>query len=449
MNIIVCGMGEVGNHLSSVLVQEGHNLLIIDSDQKALDKADDLLDALTLCGHAGAIKTLKEARVGKADLFIAVTNQCEVNMIAALQAKDLGAKKTIARVNRSVYFEEERGITSDMLGIDLVINPRFLAAMEIHKLIRTQGAVAVEDFVDNKIEMLQLPVRPKAKVVNRTLKDLKLPKHSLIVGIIRAGGLIIPCGADLLLAGDEVIVIGTIEEISTVEKLFGRDLADCAKNVFIVGGSEIALSVAKALEKDGIDTLIVEENRKRCRELSRALVTTTIINGDGTNAQLLEEHGVMYADVFAALSNDDGINLMASLLAKDLGAKRSISLVHKPDYAEVCSRLGIDSTISPRLLVSKEVVKHVLSGPVVSISPIFGGRGEFIEFFVFKGSRICGKPLKELNFPRGAVICAGFGEDGAFIARGNTVLEKNQRIIVFTTPKARAGVERLFKKRPF
>jgi len=444
VNIIVAGMGVVGLHIASVLSAD--NLTLIDTSADSLEKAGDEIDAMTIHGSAVSERTLRQAGVEQCDLFIAVTDMDEVNIIAAVRAKHLGAKKAIARVTDRVYFEGEHGLYTDMFGIDLVINPKFLVALEIHKLIRTRGAVAVEDFANNQIEMVQLPIEKATKGTNRPLQDVKMPDNVRIAGIVRHGELLIPHGGDQIRVGDDVLCIGKIDDIPKVEHLFGRERHRDTRYVIVVGGGDIGLALARYLEADNVDVRIIEKDRDRCERLQEELTGrhTEVLHGDGTNAHLLQELSIPTCDVFVAVSQKDEVNLMASLLAKEMRAQSCISLVHRPDFTQILKRLGIDSTLSPRVLVAREVLKHVGATDVLQVASIMDGQGEFMEFVVSKDARIANRPLKDVNFPRGAMVCAVFGDGQAFIARGDTVFEPGQRVVVITKPKVRKAVERLF-----
>ncbi|MGM0558232.1 MAG: Trk system potassium transporter TrkA [Myxococcota bacterium] len=449
MNIVIVGMGEVGRHISSVLVDENHNVVIIDNDPAALATAEETIDAMMLQGHAGSLTTLRQANVAEADLFVAVTDNSEANLISAIRAKEEGAKRTIARVAEQAYFEEDRGIFAGMLGIDLVINPQALIALEMHKIVRSSNAVAVEDFADNRVEMIQLPIRDVTMAVNRPLRDVKLPENTLIAALIRDHELIIPGGDDSILPGDEVLAVGRIDQIPEVEKLFKRERRKYTKRVIIVGGSQTGATLAEALVADGIEVLLVERDRDKCRELSEELPGVIILHGDGTDVHLLEEERMDHTDSFVAVSGEDEINLMASLLARDLGARRVIAMVHKPDYGPICERLGIDSFLSPRLEVAKQVLKYVRAGEVVGITPVLEDLGEFVELIAPEEARIVGRPLKDVEFPRGANICAVVNEKGAFVPRGDYVIEPQDRVVVFTIPENRRAVEKAFQKPGF
>ncbi len=420
-------------------------MVIIDNDINALTHAEETLDAMVLRGHGASLKTLKQANVEQTDLFIAVTNHCETNLLAAIRAKELGAKKTIARVNEEAYFEDERGMVTGTFGIDLLINPNALIALEMHKIIRSAHAIAVEDFADNRIEMIQLHVDPSTNVIDRMIKDIRMPSNTLIAAMVRDQEVLVPGGNNVIRDGDELLVVGRIEQIPKVEKLFKRERRRYTRRVIIVGGSDVAVSLAAALERDHIEVIIIERDRERCRAIARELHHVAIINADGTNAHVLEEEHIASTNAFVAASHEDEVNLMASLLARDLGAPRVLALVHKPDYSPICERLGIDAPLSPRIEVAKQVLKYARAGQILSIAPILEGKGEFLEFLALEHSTIVGKPIKQVGFPSNANICGVVDASGAFVPRGDDIIEANDRVIVFTTPDQRVQVEAFFQ----
>jgi trk system potassium uptake protein TrkA len=446
MNIVIVGMGEVGKYISRVLVEEDHNVVIIDNDPEALQSAEETLDAMVLRGHGANVATLREAGIERADLFIAVTDNSEVNIIASIRARELGASRTIARVAEPEYFEVDRGLHTNMLGIDLVVNPRALVAQELHKIVRSANAVAVEDFANNRIEMIQLRMKDKKTLVNHKIKDIKLPHNTLIAGLIRDQEVVVASGDTVLQEDDEVFIVGKIEQIPRVEKLFERERTRYTRRVVIVGGSQVGAKLAEALSKDGIEVILIDKDRARCWELSEELRHVVILNADGTDMHLLEEERVEAADAFVAVSAHDEVNFLATLLARDIGADRVIALVHKPDYSTVCERLGVHATVSPRLEVAKQVLKYVRAGEVIGITPVLEGKGEFLEFIVPEGARIVGTPIKEVDFPPHANICSVVDPEGAYVPRGDDVIEAGDRVIVFTLPDHRRAVEKFFKK---
>jgi len=447
---IIIGMGEVGKYIASVLTAEKHDVTLVDTDALNLSKAEEMVDALALRGHGASMRTLRQANVKGADLVAAVTNRDEVNLLAALTAKELGARRTVARVTNREYLEDDdRGYYHNLLGIDLVVSTQILVANEIHKLIKSIGAVAVETFADNRVEMVEIPVKDDARAVGKPLKDLSLPSNTLVAALLREEQVIIPSGGDVVLAGDAVFLIGRMEKLAEAEKLFGKMRQQEASKVVIVGGGEIGYSVAKLLESESLDVTLIEEDSDRADELARTLHNTVIINGDGTDLKLLREERVQYADVFVATSGDDEVNLMSSLLAKNLGAKKTVTLVNRPDYIPTYELLGLDATVSPRLFAANQILKYAREGEVVAVSLLAEGKAEILELIPQEGSPIVGKPLMDINFPQGALVAAVATEDGAVVPDGRHIIRPGNNVVVFTKPDVRSDVERLFRKRMF
>ena len=447
MKVIVIGMGEVGKHIAKVLVSENHDVTIVDRNAQQLARAEQQMDVMSFRGHGASLRVLEQTKVATADLAIAVTNNDEVNMLAASTAKKKGARRVVGRVKRQDLFDD-RGQASykALLGIDLVINEQVLTAIEIQRLIKTMGAIAVEYFADNRVEMIQLPVGENFDFLNKPLRDVELPNHCVVAGILRGDRLIVPGGEDSIQQGDEVFLIGTLESIPSVEKLFGRVDQRSGRKVIIVGGGEFGFAVAELLEEDGVDVVLLDSDKARCIELAKRLDHTVIIHGDGTDLALLREEKVENCDVFVAVSGDDEANLMSSLLAKHLGANKTVALVDKPDYAELYEALGVDATISPRLFAAKRVLKYVRQGEVVSATRFGEGKAEILEIVPAEGSRIVNKALKDVNFPKGAIVTAVSNEGEAFVPRGDDRIAAGSVVVVFTVPKARPAVEKLFRK---
>ncbi|MCI0697076.1 Trk system potassium transporter TrkA [candidate division KSB1 bacterium] len=450
MKVIVIGMGEVGKYIASVLSKEKHDVIILDANAAALAKAEEMMDVMALHGHGASIKTLRQAKVEEADLVLGVTGRDEINLLAAITAKQLGAKRTVARVsNRDYLGDADRGFYHNLLGIDLAISVQILVANEIKKLIKSIGAVAIEDFADNRVEMMQIAVEEELAVVKKPLRDIDLPDDCLVAAILRNENVIIPSGADEIWPGDEVFLIGTIENIPRLEKMFGKKREHGIRKVVIVGGGDVGFSVAKLLERESIDVILIEQNGERCEELSQKLHHAVIINGDGTDIGLLREEKMEHCDVFVAVSGNDEENLASGLLAKNLGAKRIVVLVDKPDYVPLYELLGIDATVTPSLFAANQILKYVREGEVVAVSMLEEGKAEILEIVPSPGSPIVNQPLREVNFPRGAVIAAVAREDGVFVPKGKDVIKAGNNVVVFTTPKVRPAVERLFRKKLF
>ncbi len=448
MKIIVIGMGEVGSHIASVLAQAKHDVTVIDENAHQLSRAGESMDVMALRGNGASLKVLRQARAADADLSIAVTNRDEVNILAALTAKRLGTKRAVARVVTHHYLDsDEHGSYQDILGIDLVINQQALTAAEIHRLVKTFSAIAVELFVDNLVQMIELPIPDGLGIIGKPIRDLSLPDSCLVAGIIRDGALLLPGKLDTIQEGDQVFLIGAVESIPGLERMFGMTGARRARKVIIIGGGEVGISVARLLAKDQIDVVLIESDPGRCVELSNELSSSVVIHGDGTDPNLLREEKAGDCDVFVAVSGDDDTNLMSSLLAKHSGAGKTISLVSRGDYVPICEALGLDATVSPRLAAANRILKFARTGEVVSVTVLEEGKAEIIEIVPVEGSSIVNRPLREVNFPRGAVLAVVSGEKGPYVPRGRDVIRPGETTVVFTSPQARPSVERLFRKR--
>ena len=449
MRAIVIGMGEAGKYIASVLANEKHDVIIIDDDAVNLSRAEEGMDVMALHGHGASLKRLRQAKADTADLVIAVSGSDEINLLAAITAKQLGAKRAIARVDNNEYLEDgRRGYCSDFLGIDLVINTKVLVANEIYKLVKSIGAVAVENFANNRIELLQMEIIDQLKIVEKPLREINLPENSLIAAIMRHEEVIIPNGSDELYQGDEVFVVGTMAAVPRLEEIFGKSGQQSAHKVVIVGGGEVGLAVARLLESEKeISAVLIDSDSQRCNELSASLNRVVIIHGDGTDISLLREEHLESCDVFVAASPDDENNMASSLMAKKLGAKKIVALVNKPDYVQLFEMLGIDAPVSPRLFSAGQILKYARNQEVMSISLLENGKAEILEMVPAPGSAIVDRSLREVNFPRGAVVAAVAGKERVFVPNGQDKINAGDTVVVLTKPEVRAAAERLFRRR--
>ncbi len=447
MRVIVVGMGEVGRHVVEVLQRDGHEVVAIDVSEEVLAAVSERMDIATLCGYGASPAILTEAGVAEADLVVAVTNHDETNLVAALAGRHLGAKRSIARLQGSEFGRATDGVMQGFLGVDVVVNPRVLAAREIARIARSHGALDVVGFASDRVEVVQLEVPPRSRIIGRPLSDLTLPHKTLVAAVVRDGDLFVPGGADVLLAGDRVYLAGLAARMNDAEDLFcgGRE----ASRVCIVGGGVVGEALAKNLVGSPVEVTIIERDAARAEHLAAELRHATVLHGDGTDVALLEEEGAGDHDLFCALTHEDEVNLMSALLAKRLGAMRTISLVHRPDYMPIQRQLGIDVVLSPRILASDRILKYVRRTELESLFSIEDGQAEVLEMVAVPDSRVVGVPLRRLNVPRGAILCAIVSGDEVRIPRGDDRVEAGDTVIVLATAQARRDVERLFQKRAF
>ena len=441
-NVVIAGVGETGEYLAATFVARGHDVLVVDTSAERLAEVSSRLDIQTLAGHACRHEVLEQVRADRADLFVSVTGSDTVNLVSALKARAMGARKTAAVIEEVDHFEEPAGIYHDWLGVDLVLNTRFLVANEIHKLIRTQGAVAVEDFAENRVEMVQFRVNAETPFIERPLNQVRLPWECLVVAIQRGRGLIIPRGEDSIHVGDEVLVIGRTDEMVRIAEALGRRERPGRKTI-LLGGGTVGLVLAQALQGLVPDITLIERDRARCEFLSRELQSVSVVHGDGTSAALLQEEGIETCEVFAAVSGEEERNIIAARLAKELGASRCIALVSRPYFVEVCRHLGLEVVPGPAQIIAREVVRAIMPTGILGSTPVMGNRAEFVEAVVPPNAPLCGRPLREAGFPKGSVVCVLMDSQRMLIPRGDTVIPPDARIVVFVLKELHNQVVRL------
>lgn len=444
MNIIVVGAGEVGTSVSRHLVQEGHNITVIDRDLQQVARIRENIDVMTYQGSGSSMRVLREAGVAQAEMLIAVSNNDEVNMLSAIIAKRMGVKTVVARTSDPDQVDPHVGFSNDVLDVDLLICPEVLTAAELSRIVRSRGAVAIERFAQNRVEMIQLAVSAGTTPTKHPLKELTLPKGALIAATLRDNELIIPGGDHLLIADDEVFVIGRTEVIKKVESIFGKRRLQKNRHIMLAGGGPLASSLIRALRNEKARVTVIEEDAARCEALAEAHAHVNVVHGEATDIDLLREEGIDTAEVFAALTREDEVNLLSSLLARQLKVRRTLTLTQKTEYAPIYRHLGVDATICPWLLVANQILRYLRPSELVSTSLLEGGRGEILEFRASDRSRILGQPLKALHFPRGAIIGAVMRDDDVFIPSGGDHIEAEDLVVVFALPKVRDEVAKLF-----
>lgn len=445
MYVVVVGMGEVGRHVISVLARDGHDVVAIDQSGEAITRVEDEQDVATLSGFGASPAVLKEAGCAKADLVVAVTDQDEVNLIAALAARQLGARRTIARVQSGQYNEPGQGILYGMLGIDVVMNPRVLLAQEIAKIARSRGALEVLGVAGNRVELVQVELPAVSKMLHKTLANLSLPAETLVAAVVRDGELFVPGGADVLLPGDRAYLIGRTGQMEAVAQSFTG--AKAATRLCIVGGGVVGHTLARQLAGSDVEIMLLEKERARAEQLAAELDGVTVICGDGTDLRLLEEEQVGLYDLFASVTADDEVNLMAGLLAKRAGVGQAICLVQRPEYMDIYRQLGIDVVLSPRLVASENILRYVRQTEVQSLTLLEQGQGEVLEMVASAGSRIVGTPISRLHMPRGVLLATIISGEKVTVPSGSDSVHAGDTVILLCLASARQAVERLFRSR--
>lgn len=434
MEVVVVGAGQAGSHIAAALSQESHDVTMIDVDRARLGRASERLDVRTLCDHGASPQVLEKAGAATADLVAAVTNHDEVNLIAAVTARQLGAKLTAARVYNRAYLGAGKIEYRKLLGIDLIISPQSVAALEIAKMIENPAAVAVESFAQGKVQMRQMAVKEGSPSVGRRIRDLFPPGRTdgiLAVSLTRLGAISIPGPDDEVQTADSVTVIMPTGRSDEARQLFG-DREKAGDTVVIAGGGTTAMILAQILESRDLDVRLIELDLDRCQRLSRVLSRTRVIHGDATRRSVLEEERVGAADAFVALTGEDEVNLMSSLQAKELGVHQTIVVMNRVDYAPLVERVGISHAVSPRILTGNRVLTLAGGLAINSVAMLQDGKAEVVEMTAQEGSAIVGKALgKEIRTPKGSIIGAMVRNNDVMVPRGGDRIEPGDTVIAF------------------
>ena len=446
MRIVIAGMGDVGYHLAKQLSSEEHDIIAIDMDQQRLSHSDSMADILTINGSSTSISVLKQAQVERADLFVAVTSFEEVNVTSSILAKKLGAKKTIARIGNSEYLDDGVAIDFAEIGVDFMIYPEELAAREMVNLILRSAATDVMDFEGGKLSVIGLRLDKDAPVVRKTIVEIAKEFETFdfrIVALHRNFRTIIPKGNDKFFANDQVFVIAKPEGNNVVMKLAGKEDVKF-DNIMILGGSKIGRRIAQQLE-DKMSIKLIEADEEKTIMLADNLKNTLVIRGDGRDIDLLAQEGIIDVDAFVAVTEDAETNIITCLMAKHLGVKKAIALVDKVDYIPLTQTIGLDSLINKKIIAANNISRFIRKSEVLALSTIEGIDAEILEYVAQQDSKVTKKPIKDLNFPKEAIIGGIVRGEESIIAVGDTKIQNGDKVVVFALPGGVKKTENFFK----
>jgi trk system potassium uptake protein TrkA len=439
---VIIGAGEVGFNTARMLSQEGQDVVLIESNEALVERATEQLDALVVHGNGASPRVLAEAGVKRSDLLIAASSSDEVNIIACLAAKAQGVSRTVARIHNPDYYDTVDPFARDMLGIDFVIHTEQMAAREIKAALLVPGAINVDTFADDRIEVAEVVLAEGSPALGQALKDVKLPEQSLIVGVVRRGEALVPRGDTVLEGRDHVLLISGGRDISKVVGTVATNTAP-VRDVTIYGGGRIGLKLALALEEVGMSVRVIERDEQRARYVASQLRKGFVLHDEGISRDFLLQERVDRTDAFVAVTGDDRANLLAAMYARQLGARNTIAGVSRGEFAPLADALGVDLTISPRTLAAEAILRFVRKGDVINVALLESG-AEMIELRVPEGCRVAGRPLSEVGFPRGAIVGALLRDDTVVIPSGRETLRPGDDAVVFTVESAVDDVERLF-----
>ena len=430
MRIVVAGAGKLGYSVAELLADDEFDVVVIEDDPKRKDVVQNSLDVLVIEGNACSPTMFRDPDIRNADVLIACTDSDEVNMITCMMAKNNGIKHTVARIRNVDYAINSPEMLNSEMKIDLILNPERITAAEIDHILMTPSVLNVDDFAEGKVRMFEAKLKENSPYANIPLKNLMIPNDILVAMLFRKHKMIIPRGNDILLPGDNVYFVGKQEAILQFEKNFTNTYEKLEK-ALIIGAGRTGRFLAPMLEKQGLMVKVIEKNKERCQMLAAQLEKGLVLCGDGTDIDLLTEEGVAEADVVVCITEDDKLNLLLALLAKHLGAKKTIVRVARNEYIELMEKVGVDVVLSSRLLSAGEVLRFVRKGGIVSVSLLEGAQAEALEIIVAAGSEVEGKALRNIKLPQECLICAIVHNNEAIIPNGDTVLHADDRIILF------------------
>jgi len=443
MRVIIVGGGEAGYHIAKGLSKKNDVVVV----EKRLDACERLgmLDVQVLHKNGADIRVLRDAGVAKVDLVVAVTGMDEINILACMGAKLISKRvKTIARVSNPDYINKPVDHREE-LGMDALICPELSLAREITQVISIPPALDIEDFVDGKVKMMEFVVNQNHDIVGKRLRDADLPDNCVMTGIFRGKKLLIPHGDDVVQLGDRVVLVGRSEMIDVLQASVGLGWKGKEQKILIVGGGDVGFYLLKELTKASYDITIMELSKDRCGELAECFPDVLVINGDGTDLQLLEEEDLLEKDVVVSVTNRDETNLLSSLLAKELGVKKVISRTEHTEYAALFEMVGVDVAINPILATVNEVMKFTMQFGVNSMINLEGEKAHLIEITAKKGSKVIDKPLENIRFPKDAIVCVIVKGGDVIVPSGKDAVGVGDKVVIFSLPGAVDEVEKLFK----
>jgi trk system potassium uptake protein TrkA len=449
VRVLIAGGGQVGALIARRLSREGNEVTIVDPSPERCAELEEALDVKVVEGSASRVRSLRRAGIRDAQMLIAVTDTDEVNLLACLIAQtDAPAAIKVARLRTHEVDDWRRVAAASGLRIDLLIHPERDLAERVMRVIRLPGVSDVVDFADGRVKLFGMSVEHGSWLAGKTLQQLQEkgpPADSLVAMIFRGPQVIIPHGAAELREGDQLYTVATRENLHEVIRFMGLEAHGEIERVFVVGGKQIGITCADMLERRGVAVKLFERDAKRSARIAEILEKTVVVRADGTDQAILEEENVDGVDAFLAFTNDDEVNIMGSLLARRLGARKVAALINRLNYLPLAHRLGVHTTVSPRLAAVDRILQFVRKGRVMSVTTFREEEAEAIELVATERSAYVGRPLRELRFPRGSIVGAIVRPDGTTsVPRGDVEIRPGDRVIFFSLESTVPELESAF-----
>jgi len=447
MRIIVVGGGGVGYELGRNLSEKHQDVVVIEKSESKARRFQEALDVMVIVDNGANASVLEKADIKNADMLIAVTQHDEINIIACMLAKKYDVPLTVCRIRNSGYVDQTSVLTPKQLGIDLVINPEKVAAMEISRMLHFPAASEIEYFNRGKVMMLGVTVGKEAGIAGVPIKNIQMQdQEAIIVGISNnKGEFVVPGGSDIINPGDKIYLLGSSGGLKNLCTLLHHESC-LIRQVTILGGGMISLMLAQMLEESNqpFFVKIIEKKVERCEELSRLLRKTLVLQGDATEIAMLKEEDLETADAVIAATGDDRSNIVAALMARQFGVEKIICEVRKPQYVSVYSTLGIDSVINPRLLAAAQIVRFTRREEVVALSILQNEKAEIVELVLPESAKVANKKIAEARLPRGMLIGSIVRDGELIIPSGKTKLQPGDHLVIFAVPQVSVKLDRYF-----
>lgn len=446
---IVVGAGKLGFEVASRLYHEKHDVVVIDHAAERLSEIELNLDVMVIHGNGASLRVLHEAGAGDASLFIAATEHDEVNMLACILAKQMGARTTVARVREPDY-DTDRSLTKSGAypGVDVTVNPDLQAATELARIIKNPEASEFDYLAGGKVHILSYIIAPDSPLANQEVRHLEL-ESSTLVALIRDGEVIIPRGHTVLLPNDKVFAAGRRGAVSLFGFRAGREAARL-RTVAVMGGSSVGYYLARALEplvSQGVQVKVFEHDVEQCELLAEAFPRLTVVHGDASRIEVLEDENVRQCDAAAVVSDNDQSNLLTGYFLKRMGVPRVAVSVSRSEYLPLTVHMALDATVVPRVSAAATILKIVRGDRVLSLALLKEARAEVMELLVPDRAPACGIALKDLALPEGAIIGSLVRDREVIVPRGNTRIAAGDHVIIFTLETAKDDAARMFESR--
>ena len=446
MKVIIVGAGEVGFHIASHLALENKDVVVIDKNSEAIRRVSDNLDVQVVIGSGSSPVILEEAGIQNAEIILAVTNSDETNLVACLMANILSpSTKKLARLRDADFDAYHANFSEHAPHIDTIINPEIEVVKTIYRMMSVPGAVDIGEFADGRIKFVGVNLEDESRLAGALLADLPDiigEARPLIAAVIREGELIIPTGNDRLETGDLIYFISEEDKLLDTLSLFNK-YDQPVNRALIIGGGRIGFRLASLLEENSIHCKIIELKADRCAYLADRLNKTIVLHGDGSDQGLLAEENIQDMDIVITLTKDEETNILASLLAKRMGARKSITRISKFSYFPLMDAIGIEQVASPRLSAINTILQHIRKGKVLSAISIKGEQAELIEAVALETSDIVSTPLRNLSFPKGAMVAGIIHKENIIIPTGDSVIQPDDRVIIFSRREAIPKIEKI------